>query len=140
MPLLMYSAKERRLRTVCGQGVAPAAATIGRFRELGLDMVPGTGLLAACVPGAFDAWLTMLRDYGTLPLEAVLTPAIDFAGDGYPLIDHTFNTIASVRDLFLTEWPSSPAVSLRAGDVPAAGPPFPNHSEERRAGKGVSRP
>src|SRR5690606_40494201 len=86
MPVLMYSAKERRLRTVCGQGVAPAAATIGRFRELGLDMVPGTGLLAACVPGAFDAWLTMLRDYGTLPLETVLTPPIGFAGDGYPLI------------------------------------------------------
>ncbi len=126
MPVLIYSAKEKRLRTVCGQGVAPAAATIGRFRELGLDMVPGTGLLAACVPGAFDAWLTMLRDYGTMPLESVLTPAIEFAGNGYPLIDHICNTIASVRDLFLAEWPTSASVYLRNGDVPAAGTVFRN--------------
>ena len=48
--------------------------------------MPGTGLLAACVPGAFDAWMQLLRDYGTLPLADVLAPAIDYAGDGYPLV------------------------------------------------------
>ena len=36
---------------ICGQGPAPKAATIARFHEFGLDMVPGSGLLAACVPG-----------------------------------------------------------------------------------------
>ncbi|MFN4089240.1 MAG: gamma-glutamyltransferase family protein [Alphaproteobacteria bacterium] len=126
MPLLMYSAGERRLRAICGQGVAPAAATIGRFRDLGLDMVPGTGLLAACVPGACDAWLTMLRDYGTMPLDAVLTPAIEFAGGGYPLIEHICATIASVSDLFRAEWPTSAAIYLKDGGVPAAGSVFRN--------------
>ena len=69
---------------LCGQGPAPAAASIERYRALGLDLVPGTGLLAACVPGAFDAWLMLLRDYGTWELADVLAYAIGYARDGYP--------------------------------------------------------
>ena len=72
---------------LCGQGVAPAAATIERFRELGHDLVPGTGLLAACVPGAFGGWLLLLRDFGTWRLEDVLAFAIGYAEDGYPVVD-----------------------------------------------------
>ena len=55
---------------LCAQGPAPRAATIERYRdELGLELVPGTGPLAAVVPGAFGGWLAMLRDHGTLPLR-----------------------------------------------------------------------
>ncbi|HYT26784.1 MAG TPA: gamma-glutamyltransferase, partial [Actinomycetota bacterium] len=63
-PILLWDARRRRPLVVAGQGPAPAAATIERFRDLGLDLVPGTGLLAACVPGAFDAWMRLVRDYG----------------------------------------------------------------------------
>src|SRR5947199_8885786 len=52
-PVLTYSAKDRQCRMICGQGVAPQAATIARYKSLGLDLIPGTGLLAATVPGAF---------------------------------------------------------------------------------------
>src|SRR3954469_2743088 len=61
VPILLYSAERDEGLVVDGQGTAPAAATIERFRELGHELVPGTGLLAACVPGAFDAWLLLLR-------------------------------------------------------------------------------
>jgi len=126
MPLLMYSARERRLDVICGQGPAPAAASIAAFRGLGLDIVPGTGLLATCVPGAVDAWLLMLRDHGTMTLEQVLTPAIDYAGGGYPLVGHICNTIDSVRELFLAEWPTSAALYLPGGATPRAGGIFRN--------------
>ena len=69
VPIILYSAKEKRARVICGQGVAPEAATIERFQSLGLDMVPGTGLLSAVVPGAFDAWMMLLRDHGTMTLK-----------------------------------------------------------------------
>ncbi len=59
-PILVYSAKNRRCDMICGQGVAPEAATIARFKSLGLDLIPGTGLLAAAVPGAFDAWMRLV--------------------------------------------------------------------------------
>src|SRR5690348_16414311 len=85
-PILVYSAQERHCRMICGQGVAPQAATIARFRELCLDLIPGTGLLAASVPGAFDAWARLALDYGTLPLAELMEPALGYAEQGYPLV------------------------------------------------------
>ncbi len=126
MPALIWSAAEERLRVVCGQGPAPAAATVGAFRGLGLDIVPGTGLLAACVPGAVDGWLSIARDYGTMELSRLLRPAIEFAGGGYPLVGHAVATIASVEALFREEWPTSAAVYLPGGRLPEAGRLFRN--------------
>src|ERR1700721_4057097 len=85
-PILVWSEKNQRCDTICGQGVAPAGATIAHYRKLGLDLVPGTGLLAATVPGAFDGWMRLLRDYGTLPLDDNLAPALSYASHGYPLV------------------------------------------------------
>src|SRR5438552_4161420 len=76
LPVILYSAAERRTQIVCGQGVAPAAASVEAVRELGLDMIPGTGLLAPCVPGAFGGWLALLERHGTLRLRDVLEPAL----------------------------------------------------------------
>ena len=76
-----------------GQGVAPAAATIEAFEALGLELVPGTGLLAATVPGAVGAWLTLLRDHGTLPLDAVLRFALEYAETGHPLAPRVAATV-----------------------------------------------
>ncbi|WP_448626154.1 gamma-glutamyltransferase family protein [Geodermatophilus sp. URMC 64] len=110
-----------------GQGVAPAAATIDAFRELDLDLVPGTGLLAATVPGAVGAWLTLLRDHGTLPLDAVLRYAIEYAETGHPLHPRVVATCASVSEHFRTHWPTSAATWLTSdGAVPAAGSLFRN--------------
>ena len=71
--------RKGKVEVICGQGPAPAGATIAHYRSLGLDMMPGTGLLAACVPGMFDTWMLLLRDYGTMPLAEVLAPAIYYA-------------------------------------------------------------
>jgi len=76
MSAILYSAGRDEVAVVCGQGPAPAEATIGRLRGLGLDMVPGNGLLAACVPGAVGGWLLLLLDYGTWRLRDVLDFAI----------------------------------------------------------------
>ena len=65
VPILFWSEAERRMRALCGQGPAPALASAAWFRSQGHALVPGIGLLPAVVPGAFGAWLTMLRDYGT---------------------------------------------------------------------------
>src|SRR3982750_100137 len=85
-PILLYDAARREPVGVCGQGPAPAGATIARYRdELGLELVPGTGLLAACVPGAFDAWLLVLRDFGTVGLADVMRFPIHYAERGFPM-------------------------------------------------------
>src|SRR5512140_2714459 len=86
VPLLLWSEREKRMRALCGQGCAPRLATPAHFRNMGVDMVPGIGLLPATVPGAFGAWMTLLRDYGSLSPAEVLQPAIDYARNGFPLV------------------------------------------------------
>jgi gamma-glutamyltranspeptidase / glutathione hydrolase len=126
VPMILYSVQRDEVQVICGQGTAPQAATIEAFRGLGLDLVPGSGLLPAVVPGAFDAWMLLLRDYGTLPLRDVLEPAIGFARNGYPLVPTISTTIERVRPLFEQEWPSSAAVYLPGGVVPQPGSLFRN--------------
>ena len=86
VPIILHDAKKKATRVLCGQGTAPAKATIAHYRSLGLEIVPGTGFLAATVPGSFDAWMLMLRDYGTKTVRDVLSPVIAMAERGYPLV------------------------------------------------------
>jgi gamma-glutamyltranspeptidase / glutathione hydrolase len=126
VPAIVHDVRRACTEVICGQGPAPAAATIAHYRRLGLEMVPGTGLLAACVPGTFETWMLLLRDYGTLHLADVLTPAMFYAREGHPLAERASATIASVRDLFLDYWPTSAALYLLAGDGPPPGTLFAN--------------
>jgi len=126
VPAILYDVRRRRPEVLCGQGPAPAGATIAHYRGLGLDIVPGTGLLAACVPGMFDAWMLLLRDYGTVRLADVLGPAIGYAREGHPLVERATATIATVAGLFRKHWPTSAAVYLPGGEVPAPGTLFTN--------------
>ena len=128
VPVILYDVKRGKPEVICGQGPAPAAATIAHYRGLGLDMVPGTGLLAACVPGMFDTWMLLLRDYGTLRLADVLTPAISYARNGHPLVERASATIAMVEELFREHWPTSAAIYLPGGAVPAPGTLFGNRA------------
>ena len=57
VPIVAWDAKRKRIDVICGQGPAPAAANINRLRGMGLTEVPGSGPLAACVPGAFGGWM-----------------------------------------------------------------------------------
>ncbi|WP_306187932.1 gamma-glutamyltransferase family protein [Streptomyces sp. MK5] len=109
------------VRVLCGQGVAPAGATVAHYRGLGLDLVPGTGPLAAAVPGAFDAWMLLLRDHGTKDLADVLKYAIGYAEHGHAPVERVGETVATVRPLFETEWTSSAGVYLPGGHPPRPG-------------------
>jgi gamma-glutamyltranspeptidase / glutathione hydrolase len=126
VPVIVYDVKRGKPEVICGQGVAPAGATIEYYKSEGLDLVPGTGLLAACVPGTFETWMMMLRDYGTMRVADVLAPAIGYAQNGHPLLERTNATIATVAQLFREYWPTSAAVYLPNNEVPATGSLFTN--------------
>jgi gamma-glutamyltranspeptidase/glutathione hydrolase len=122
VPALFYSVDRGEPLTLCGQGVAPAAATIEHFRELGHHLIPGTGVLAACVPGAFGGWLLLLREFGTWSLEDVLAFAIDYADNGFPVVGGMHLSIERQADL-LAGWPASRDLYL---PVPEVGTQFRN--------------
>jgi gamma-glutamyltranspeptidase/glutathione hydrolase len=114
-------------QVVCGQGPAPAGATLAHYRDhLGLDLVPGTGLLAACIPGTFPTYMKVLAEHGTLRLRDVLDAAIGYATHGHPLVERAVATIETVRGLFTDHWPTSAAVYLPHGRLPEVGALFAN--------------
>ncbi len=125
-PILLHSVRTGIQKVICGQGVAPATATLEHFSALGLDLIPGTGLLPAVVPGAFDAWCLLLRDWGTWELADVLDFAIGYAVKGVHLVPRVSAAIENVRPLFESAWPTSAAVYLPHGTVPAPGSLFAN--------------
>src|SRR5881394_3529378 len=115
LPALVWPAGLDRPLVLCAQGPAPRAATIERYRdELGLSLIPGTGPLAAVVPGAFGGWIELLREHGTLPLRDVLHFAVGYAEDGYPALASIGDAIRKVELLFRDDWTTSVDVYLPA--------------------------
>ncbi|MFE9724001.1 gamma-glutamyltransferase family protein [Streptomyces sp. NPDC005794] len=123
---MILAPRDGDVQVLCGQGPAPAGASATHYRSLGLDLVPGTGPLAAAVPGAFDAWMLLLRDHGTKTLAEVLRYAIGYAEDGHAPVERVGQTVETVRELFETEWPTSAEVYLPGGKAPEPGRLFRN--------------
>ncbi len=126
VPILLWSETQKKVSVICGQGVSPATATVERLNDLGLDLMPGTGLLPAVVPGAFGAWMLLLEQHGTFSLREVLEPAIHYAENGHPLLKSVTNTLRTVESMFKSEWPTSAAMWLKSGSAPEAGSCFTN--------------
>jgi len=121
LPVIFHSARDERVGVLCAQGPAPAAATIETMKAMGIDeLIPGSGLLATVVPGAFDGWLLLLRDHGTMELADVLTPAIEYCAEGHPLLPSVADMIASLQIFFEKQWPTSAKVWCPQGESPKA--------------------
>ena len=119
-PAILYRAGADSVKVVDAQGPAPRAASIDVFRELGLDLIPGTGLLPACVPAAFAGWMLLAR-LGRLPLRSLMDHAISYAERGYPVATGLAQAIEGMEELFAAEWTDSAALYLVSGRAPRPG-------------------
>lgn len=126
LPAVIHSKKKDKVEVICAQGPAPAGATIEHYTREGLSMIPGDGLLATVIPGSFDGWMLMLRDYGTMSVREVLEPAIYYAEHGHPLLERVSATIKGLATFFEKEWPTSYETWLPGGNVPQAHSNFRN--------------
>src|SRR5262252_7546553 len=127
---LIHDARARETLALSGQGTAPALATVGLFRERKLDRIPtGPGAnahLSFTVPGAVDAYLTVLETYGTRSVSEVLAPAVQYAGHGFPMYEYMrrlFDNPESTRQFELYP-PGGAAVFYPGGRVPQVGELF----------------
>jgi len=126
---LVHEAGKGRTQVVSGQGTAPALATIDTFRKRRHDRIPtGPGAdahLSFTVPGAVDAYLTLLETLGSRTLSAALTPAREYAR-GFPMYEymHRMLSIPETRSQFEIYPPGGDAVFYPGGRVPAVGDLF----------------
>jgi gamma-glutamyltranspeptidase/glutathione hydrolase len=112
VPILIYSAKEERVIAVSGQGYAPKEANVKKFKELGIDLIPGDGLLAATVPSVVSTWIKALKEYGNLRLKEILKPAIALAEGGFPAYKGLIRVIEENYERF-KEWKTTAKIFLR---------------------------
>jgi len=113
---------------VSGVGAAPKHATIDHFRNLGCEVVPGSGTLSAPVPGQFDALCILLRDHGTKTLTEVLAPAVRLAGKGFPVTASLHQALASAFAGPFTHWEETRRYWFPQGVVPKTGEIIKNSS------------
>jgi gamma-glutamyltranspeptidase/glutathione hydrolase len=103
-----------------GSGRAPAAATAAWYREHGFSEIPRQSPHSVTIPGAVEAWATLLRDHGTRSLGELLRPAIDFARHGYALSPRVARDWANQEKLLRAN-PDTARIFLPEGRVPEAG-------------------
>jgi gamma-glutamyltranspeptidase / glutathione hydrolase len=127
---MVYDARRGERVAVSGQGTAPAAATIEAFRRRGLERIPtGPGPnahLSFTVPGAVDAYLTLLETFGTKSVREALGPAVEYAERGFPMYEymHRMLAIAETRAQFALYPPGGDAVFYPDGRAPRVGERF----------------
>jgi gamma-glutamyltranspeptidase / glutathione hydrolase len=133
-PMLIRLGPSQRVISVNGNTMAPARATIAHYRALGLELVPGEGLLGAGVPAAFGAFTCALENFGTKSLAEVAGPALALCEDGFAMhpglcgddesVDVPGLGLGSVRanaELYRTRWPSTARIYMPGGELPHSG-------------------
>ena len=121
VPLLIYSAKERRTYAVSGMGWSPQALTIGWCREHGIDLIPGDGYLPACVPAVVGTWTTALARFGTMSFAEIAQPTIDLAENGFPMYDGLRRRLADDATKYTELYPTTGEIYFRNGSPPHTG-------------------
>ncbi len=103
-----------------GSGKAPAGASVDWYRANGFSEIERNTPHSVTVPGAVDAWATLIRDHGRKPLAELLQPAIRYARDGYPIASRVHSDFVSAVPL-LKKDETAARIFLPGGRAPAVG-------------------
>ena len=121
VPVLIYSAKERKCFAVCGLGWSPSALTISYCRDQGLDLLPYDGYLPATTPAVVDTWAVALSRFGSMRFSQILQPAIELAEGGYPVHPELHQFLQASARRIAERYPTTARIYYPGGQVPATG-------------------
>jgi gamma-glutamyltranspeptidase/glutathione hydrolase len=82
---IIFNAESGEIHALNASGRAPQSATAEAYMRLGLNSIPETGILSVTVPGLVDGWAQLIAHHGTKDLAEVLSPAIEYAENGFPV-------------------------------------------------------
>jgi gamma-glutamyltranspeptidase / glutathione hydrolase len=120
---LVYWSKTGELKGLNASGRAPRALNLDYFTKKGIKNMPDSGMEPITVPGAFDGWVKMLEKYGTMKLSELLMPAIEYAENGFPVMEKASADWADAVSK-LKRTPASSSNYLVDGRAPRAGEIF----------------
>jgi len=82
---IVWDAKSKKLHGLNASGRSPQSLTLDYFKKEGMEKIPALGPLPVSVPGTVDGWYELHGKFGSLPMEKILAPAINYAEVGFPL-------------------------------------------------------
>jgi len=122
---LVWNAKDNKLHGLNASGRSPYGLTLKALKDAGFESIPAHGPLPVSVPGCVDGWFELHKKFGKLPMSALLSPAIRYAREGYPvseLIAHYWGYGGRA----LKDFPNFAATFLPGGVPPKKGDLFKN--------------
>ena len=111
---IVWDAKSQKLHGLNASGRSPLGLSYdmlaNELKKLNRDTLPPHGMLPISVPGAVDGWFELHSKFGSMPMQQLLQPTIEYAEAGFP-----------VSELIAYYWDRSvPVLSKQPGDFVAS--------------------
>ncbi len=122
---IVWFADSGKLFGLNASGRSPKSLELAYFKDKNMDHIPSRGPLPVSVPGCVDGWYELHGKFGHLPMEEILSPAINYAKEGFPvseLIAYYIERTAS----FMEDYPNFRDTYMPGGKAPAKGEIFKN--------------
>ncbi len=122
---ILWDAETQQLYGLNASGRSPKSLTLDYFKENGYTSIPALGPLPVSVPGCVDGWFAMHDRFGSISMEEILQPAIEYAREGFPVTELiAFYWNNGTR--YLSGYPNVEEVYMPGGAAPAKGELFRN--------------
>jgi len=86
---IVWDAKSQKLYGLNASGRSPQGLSLKRLKhelkKRDRNTIPPYGMLPISVPGTVDGWFELHNKFGKLPMQKVLSPAINYAREGFPV-------------------------------------------------------
>ena len=122
---IVWDAKTKKLYGLNASGRSPYDLTLDYFKDNEYEKIPSLGPLPVSVPGCVDGWFELHNKFGKLPMSDVLSPAINYASNGFPLTELIAYYWGSSSRV-LKRFPGFEEIFMPDGKAPAKGEVFKN--------------
>lgn len=122
---IVWDAKTKKLYGLNGSGRSPYDLTLDYFKKNNIEKIPALGPLPVSVPGCVDGWFELHKKFGKMPMKEILTPAITYARNGFPLSEVIAYYWGS-NSRSLQRYPGFKEIFMPDGTAPKKGEVFKN--------------
>ncbi|MEO8710771.1 MAG: gamma-glutamyltransferase [Parafilimonas sp.] len=122
---IVYDAKTKKLYGLNASGRSPYNLTLDILKQNGKEFIPLSGPFPVSVPGCVDGWFQLHEKFGKLPMTEILSNAINYARNGFPVADEAAFEFAQLKDLYGNN-PNVQQVFMPNGSAPKRGDVFRN--------------
>ncbi|MGB2735339.1 MAG: gamma-glutamyltransferase [Saprospiraceae bacterium] len=122
---IVWDNKTKKLYGLNGSGRSPYSLTLAEFKKRGLTHIPSTGPLPVSVPGCVDGWFELHKKFGSMPMERILSHAIQYARNGFPVHDELAGSLRGIPRIY-GQYPNVKEHYYPNGEVPKKGDIFKN--------------